>query len=160
MAARRRAGGPGKRAAKNVRAKQSSASRPTRVRSAASQRLIERLRRICLALPEATEKEAWGEPTWRVKDKLFAQLDDHHHGSPHCSVWLPAPLGLQETLVESDPDRFFRPPYVGHKGWIGVVLDPKRPAKADWKLVAGLVEQAWRLIAPAKLAARLGGGDA
>jgi hypothetical protein len=156
MAARRRPHGPAKGAAKNARAKKTPPSHPTRVRSAASQRLIERLRRICLALPEATEKEAWGEPTWRVKNKLFAQLDDHHHGSPHCSVWLPAPLGLQETLVESDPDRFFRPPYVGHKGWIGVVLD----TRPDWKLVAALVEQAWRLIAPPRLAARLDAPEA
>jgi len=156
MAARRRARTPGRRAAKNARAKKASASRPTRVRSASSLRLIERLRRICLALLEATEKEAWSEPTWRVKNKLFAQLDDHHHGSPHCSVWLPAPLGVQETLVESDPDRFFRPPYVGHKGWIGVVLD----TRPDWQLVAALVEQAYRLVAPAKLAARLDAPEA
>ena len=160
MAARRRARRPGKRAAKSTREKQTSTSQPTRVRSASSLRLIERVRRICLALPEASEQEAWSEPTWRVKNKLFAQLDDHHHGSPHCSVWLPAPLGLQETLVESDPDRFFRPPYVGHKGWIGVVLDTKPHAKPDWKLVAALVEQAWRLIAPPKLAARLDGPEA
>ena len=154
MAARRRARRPGKRAAKSTRAKQAS-SHPTRVRSASSLRFIERVRRICLAFPEASEKEAWSEPTWRVKNKLFAQLDDHHHGSPHCSVWLPAALGVQETLVESDPDRFFRPPYVGYRGWIGVVLDTRPHTKPDWKLVAALVEQAYRLVAPAKLAARL-----
>jgi hypothetical protein len=155
MAARRRIRRPVSPAATRTRAKERPSSHPTRVRSASSVRLIERVRRICLALPEATEQEAWAEPTWRVKGRLFAQLDDHHHGSPHCSLWLPAPLGLQETLVESDPDRFFRPPYVGHKGWIGVVLD----TKPDWKLVAALVEQAYRLIAPAKLAARLDGED-
>jgi len=159
MAARQRAHRAVKRAAKRTGARQGS-SHPSRVRSASSLRLIERLRRICLALPEATEKEAWAEPTWRVKNKLFAQLDDHHHGSPHCSVWLPAPLGLQETLVESDPDRFFLPPHVGHKGWIGVVLDTKPPSRLDWKLVTALVEQAYRLIAPAKLAARLDEPDA
>jgi hypothetical protein len=122
------------------------------VRSAESLRLVDRVRRICLALPGATEKEAWSEPTWRVGGKLFAQLDDHHHGSPHCALWLPAPLGVQETLVESDPERFFRPPYVGHKGWIGVVLD----TKPDWNAVEALIEQAYRLIAPAKLVERLG----
>jgi hypothetical protein len=160
MTARRRARRPVPRAAKKRTLAKKTSSHPARVRSAASLRLIERLRRICLALPEATEQEAWAEPTWRVKNKLFAQLDDHHHGSPHCSVWLPAPLGLQETLAESDPGRFFRPPYVGHKGWIGVVLDPKPPAKTDWKLVASLVEQAYRLIAPARLVARLDAPDA
>jgi hypothetical protein len=123
----------------------------TRHRIASSRRIIERLRKICLALPEATEKEAWSEPTWRVKGKLFAQLDDHHHGAPHCSVWLPLPLGVQETLVEADPERFFRPPYVGHRGWVGVVLD----TRPDWGMVADLVREAYRLIAPAKLAARL-----
>jgi hypothetical protein len=118
----------------------------TRHRTASSRRIIERLRKICLALPEATEKEAWSEPTWRVKGKLFAQLDDHHHGSPHCSVWLPLPLGVQETLVEADPERFFRPPYVGHRGWVGVVLD----TRPDWGMVADLVREAYALIAPAK----------
>jgi hypothetical protein len=123
----------------------------TRQRTLASRRSIERLRRICLALPEATEKEAWSEPTWRVKGRMFAQLDDHHHGSPHCSVWLPMPIGIEETLIEADPERFFRPAYVGHKGWVGVVLD----GKPDWEMVAELVREAYRLIAPARLAAEL-----
>jgi hypothetical protein len=121
----------------------------TRQRTAASRRIIERLRRICLALPETTEKEAWSEPTWRVKGKMFAQLDDHHHGAPHCSVWLPMPMGVQETLIEADPERFFRPAYVGHKGWVAMVLD----GKPDWEMVAELVREAYRLIAPPKLAA-------
>jgi hypothetical protein len=93
-----------------------------------------------------------GEPTWRAgKGRVFATLDDHHHGASHLSVWLPAGLGAQEALVESDPERFFRPPYVGHRGWIGVVLD----ASPDWKLVAWLVEQGYRLVAHPKLVARL-----
>src|SRR5919106_3260547 len=72
------------------------------------------LRAICLALPEANEKLSHGEPTWFAgKGKVFAMLDDHHHGAPHLSVWLPQPLGAQEALVESDPKRYFRPPYVG-----------------------------------------------
>ena len=121
----------------------------TRQRTAASRRIIERLRRICLALPETTEKEAWSEPTWRVKGKMFAQLDDHHHGAPHCSVWLPMPMGVQETLIEADPERFFRPAYVGHKGWVAMVLD----GKPDWETVAELVREAYRLIAPPRLAA-------
>ena len=110
---------------------------------------IERLRVICLALPETTEKIAWGEPTWRVKGKLFAQLDDHHHGADHLAVWLPAPLGEQESLIFLDPDRFFRPPYVGPRGWVGVRID----GRPDWELVAALVTQAYREVAPPRLRA-------
>jgi predicted DNA-binding protein (MmcQ/YjbR family) len=105
---------------------------------------VERLRAICLALPETTEKVAWGEPTWRVRGRLFAQLDDHHHGADHLAVWLPAPLGEQEAMIFTDPARFFRPPYVGQRGWIGVRID-RRPR---WALVARLVEQAYRQVAP------------
>jgi hypothetical protein len=105
---------------------------------------VERLRAICLALPETTEKIAWGEPTWRVRDRLFAQLDDHHHGADHLAVWLPAPLGEQEAMIFTDPVRFFRPPYVGVRGWVGVRID-RQP---DWALVARLVEQAYRMVAP------------
>jgi hypothetical protein len=113
---------------------------------------VERLRRICLALPETTEKIAWGEPTWRVKGKLFAQLDDHHHGADHLAVWLPAPLGEQESLIFLDAERFFRPPYVGGRGWVGVRID-RRP---DWKLVASLVQQAYREVAPPRLRQAIG----
>src|SRR5262245_49345452 len=108
---------------------------------------LDRLRAICLALPEATEKIAWGEPTWRVRDRIFAQLDDHHHGADHLAVWLPAPLGEQEVMIFTDPERFFRPPYVGPRGWVGVRID-RRP---DWANVAALVEQAYLLVAPARL---------
>jgi hypothetical protein len=112
---------------------------------------VDRLRAICLALPEATEKIAWGEPTWRVRGKLFAQLDDHHHGADHLAVWLPAPLGEQEAMVFTDPARFFRPPYVGSRGWVGVRID----RKPDWTLVARLVEQAYRVVAPPRLQASI-----
>ena len=122
-----------------------------RERTASSRRIIERLRKICLALPEATEKEAWSEPTWRVKNKMFAQMDDYHHGSPHCAVWLPSAIEAQEALIAADPKRFFRPAYVGHKGWVGVVLD----TGPDWELVAELVRDAYRRIAPVKLAAQV-----
>jgi hypothetical protein len=113
---------------------------------------VERLRAICLALPETTEKLAWGEPTWRVRGRLFAQLDDHHHGADHLAVWLPAPLGEQEAMIFTDPARFFRPPYVGHRGWVGVRID-RRP---DWALVATLVEQAYREVAPPRLREAVG----
>src|SRR5574341_2614934 len=84
----------------------------TRGRSRTSGRdPLARLRAICLALPEANEKLSHGEPTWFAgKGKVFAMLDDHHHGAPHLSVWLPAGLGAQEGLIESDPKRYFRPP--------------------------------------------------
>jgi predicted DNA-binding protein (MmcQ/YjbR family) len=104
---------------------------------------VERLRAICLALPDTTEKLAWSEPTWRVRGKLFAQLDNHHHGADHLAVWLPAPLGEQEAMIFTDPARFFRPPYVGHRGWVGVRID-RRP---NWTVVAKLVRQAYGLVA-------------
>jgi hypothetical protein len=104
---------------------------------------IGRLRAICLGLPDTTEKIAWGEPTWRVRGKLFAQLDDHHHGADHLAVWLPAPLGEQEAMIFTDPARFFRPPYVGPRGWVGVRID-RRP---NWPAVAKLVEQAYVMVA-------------
>jgi hypothetical protein len=106
---------------------------------------IGRLRAICLALPDTSEKVAWGEPTWRVRGRLFAQLDNHHHGADHLGVWLPAPLGEQEALVKADPARFFRPPYVGVRGWVGVRID----GRPSWTQVAALVEQAYRHVAPA-----------
>jgi hypothetical protein len=121
-----------------------------RVRTATSLRLIERVRKICMALPEATEKISHGEPTW-FAGKVFAMFDDHHHDSPHVSLWLPAPFGAQETLIAADPKRFFRPPYVGHRGWVGVVLD----TGPDWDTVAELVEDAYRQVAPGRLVALL-----
>jgi predicted DNA-binding protein (MmcQ/YjbR family) len=135
------------------RAKAKPAStHPVRKLSAADARLVERVRRICMKLPEANERISHGEPTWFAgKGKVFAMYDDHHHGAPHVSVWLPAPPGLQEALIERDPGRFWRPPYLGHRGWIAVVLD-RRP---DWGVVAGLVEQGFRLVASARLVARL-----
>lgn len=116
--------------------------------------ILPRLRKLCLSLPDAREKLSHGEPTWfSGAGKVFAMFDDHHHGAEHVSVWLPAPDGSQRVLIASDPERFWRPPYVGHRGWIALVLE-RRP---DWKLVAELVEQAYRLVAPARLVARLAG---
>jgi predicted DNA-binding protein (MmcQ/YjbR family) len=107
---------------------------------------IARLRAICLALPEATEKEAWGDPTFRVRDKIFAM---EKRGDGRVSIWCKAPEGSQMVLVGADPERFYVPPYVGHKGWIGMRLD----RKPDWKEVAVVVRRSYRLIAPKKLAA-------
>jgi hypothetical protein len=107
-----------------------------------------------MALPEANERISHGEPTWFAgKGKVFAMLDNHHHDSPHLSVWLPLGLPMQESLIEAEPARFFRPPYVGVNGWIGVVLD----TKPDWGMVDELVHEAYLKIATPKLAARLSG---
>ena len=108
---------------------------------------LERLRAICLALPAATEKETWGDPTWRVNNRIFAmQKGNYEGGRP--SVWFKAAAGGQEVLVGSAPDRFFVPPYVGHKGWVGLWLDGPR---VDWEEAADLVEDSYRLIAPKRL---------
>jgi predicted DNA-binding protein (MmcQ/YjbR family) len=107
---------------------------------------IDRLRAICLALPEAVEKEAWGDPTFRVRDRIFAM---EKRGDGRVSFWCKAPPGSQTVLVGADPDRFFVPPYVGRKGWVGVRLDHE----PDWEEVALLVRRSYRLIAPKRLAA-------
>ncbi|MEL6219360.1 MAG: MmcQ/YjbR family DNA-binding protein [Pseudomonadota bacterium] len=108
----------------------------------------ERVRALCLALPEATEKTAWGDPTFRVRDKIFAMLK---RGQGAEGVWMKAPAGAQEVLIGADPDRFFRPPYVGHKGWIGVRLEPA----PDWIELERLLTRSWRMTAPKRLAAKL-----
>jgi hypothetical protein len=129
-------------------------SHPVRQLAAKDAPLVERLRKLCLALPDAGERLSHGEPTWFAgKGKVFAMLDNHHHGSPHLSVWLPQPMDVQETLIEADPRRFFRPPYVGPSGWVGVVLD----TKPDWQMVQRLVHDAFAFVATKKLLARLAG---
>ena len=111
---------------------------------------VERVRRACLDLPEATEQEAWGEPTFRVRKKIFAMYAgaDNHHGGGRDCLWCAAPLGVQEILVSSDPEKFFVPPYVGPKGWLGIRLD----AVEDNEL-RSLVVQSYCMIAPKKLQA-------
>lgn len=125
---------------------------PVKVVSSADAALVERLRKLCMALPEANERLSHGEPTWFAgKGKVFAMLDNHHHGSAHLAVWLPQPFGAQEALIEVDPKRFFRPPYVGPSGWVGVVLD----TQPDWKMVARLIRESFAYVATKKLLARL-----
>ena len=85
---------------------------------------VERLRDVCLALPEVTERLSHGGPAWFVREKrTVARLAEHHHGDPHVALWVPAPPGVQEEMVDAEPRRFFRPPYVGHRGWLGLRLD-------------------------------------
>jgi predicted DNA-binding protein (MmcQ/YjbR family) len=112
---------------------------------------VERLRGICLALPEATERETWGDPTFRVRDKIFAMPK---RGDGRLSLWCKAPPGVQEVLVGADGERFFVPPYVGHNGWVGVRLD----GEVNWDEVADLIGESYRLTAPKRLAASLDAG--
>lgn len=109
---------------------------------------LERARRIMLSLPEAFEQEAWGEPTWRVKKRMFGMFADNHHQDGRVAVWLPAPVGTQAYLVESEPEKFFSPPYVGCKGWIGVILD-----EVSDEELRQLAVQAYCMVAPRKLQA-------
>lgn len=116
-------------------------------------RPLTRLRKLCLALPEAHEVEAWGEPTFRVRNKLFAMhaAANNHHGGGREAVWLKAARGNQAVMVADAPDRYFVPPYVGPSGWVGVYLDDG----TDWQELKSLLEDAYRLIAPKKLQALL-----
>jgi hypothetical protein len=109
---------------------------------------LKRLREICLALPETFEKEAWGECTFRVTGgSMFAMTDSHHHGSAHVAVWVKAEPMVQEILVHADAKRFFVPPYLGPKGWVGVRLD----YKVDWDELRGMLEDAHLMSAPKRL---------
>ncbi|HUS15479.1 MAG TPA: MmcQ/YjbR family DNA-binding protein [Chloroflexia bacterium] len=109
---------------------------------------LERLRAICLALPEATEGAGVGTPSFRVRDKIFAM---QHPVEGRRSLWCKAAPELQAALVRSHPDRFFVPPYVGQHGWIGAWFD----ADLDWDEVADLVEDSYRRSAPKRLLARI-----
>ncbi|HZS86983.1 MAG TPA: MmcQ/YjbR family DNA-binding protein [Chloroflexota bacterium] len=113
-----------------------------------SETALDRLRAICLALPEATEAGGVGDPTFRVRDKIFAM---RHGANGRMSMWCKAPRGIQDMLVGSEPERYFVPPYVGHHGWVGVYLD----VDLDWDFIAGLVEDSYRMTAPKRLAALL-----
>ena len=108
-----------------------------------------RLRKLCLALPEAHEVVAHGEPTFRIRNKVFAMFAnaDNHHGNGRNAVWLKAAPGEQALLIRASPERFFVPPYVGPSGWVGVYLD----GDCDWKELADMLRDAYRLIAPKRL---------
>jgi hypothetical protein len=116
-------------------------------------RALTRLRKLCLSLPEAHEVEAWGEPTFRVRNKMFATFANGatHHGRGRHAVWCAAPPGHQLLMITAAPDVFFAPPYVGSRGWVGIWLD----GDADWTRITGVLEDAYRHVAPKKLAAQL-----
>jgi len=115
---------------------------------------LDRARAICLALLEAHEVEAWGEPTFRVRNKIFVMYADagNHHGAGHHAIWCKATPTNQQLMIAADPARYFSPPYVGPKGWIGMRLDNR----VSWRAVADLVGDAYRLTAPKRLLAALG----
>ena len=105
--------------------------------------MLTRLRKICLALPEAEERETWGTPTFRIRGKIFCMA----FVEPP-AIWVKAPLGSQELLIEAAPTRFFRPPYLGHKGWVGMHLT----GRPDWAEVTAMVQRSFSLIAPRSVA--------
>ncbi len=115
-----------------------------------SEKHLRRVRRICTALPETTEKLSHGEPTFFVRKKVFAMLSTNHHNDGHVAVLLPAPPGIQTVLIEAEPEKFYKPPYVGVRGWVGVEL-----ARVDDEELASHIQEAWRLIAPKTLLKKL-----
>ena len=113
------------------------------------------VRRIALALPETSERLSHGAPCFFVRDKkTFVYFHDDHHGDGILGIWCAAPPGVQEQMVEAEPERYYRPAYVGHRGWLGVRLDGN-PYDIDWAEVGELCEDAFRTIAPKKLLAEL-----
>jgi len=115
--------------------------------------VLERLRGICLALPDTSERPSHGAPSFFVRGKkCFLMLLDDHHGDGRFAIWCAAPHGHQRLLVDADSERFFVPPYVGHRGWLGVRLD----RGIDWEEIAGIVEDAFCAVAPMRLVDGLG----
>lgn len=111
-----------------------------------------KVREICLGLPEATERLSHGAPTFFVRDKkTFVMFHDDHHGDGILGLWCAASPGVQEEVIRTEPERFYRPAYVGHRGWIGVRLD----VDLDWDEVARICADAYRAVAPKTLVARL-----
>lgn len=117
-----------------------------------SEEALDQIRGAALALPETNERLSHGAPTFFIRDKkTFVMFVDNHHNDGRLAIWAAAPPGTQESLTETEPDRFFRPPYVGHRGWIGVRLD----IDVDWDEVAHIVRDAYRCVAPKKLIAQI-----
>jgi hypothetical protein len=113
-----------------------------------SEKQLERVRKICNTFPETTERLSHGEPTFFVRKRVFAMFANNHHNDGRIAVWLPAPPGLQEALIETAPDLYFRPPYVGGRGWIGIILEGINDEDLAFHIGDG-----WRLVAPKKLQA-------
>ena len=112
------------------------------------EKVLERIRVICLALPETSERLSHGAPTVFVRGRrAFLMVLTNHHGDGRFAIWCAAPEGVQQLLAGADPEKFFVPPYVGHRGWLGVRLD----RGLDWNELAGIVEDAYAEVAPVKL---------
>ena len=112
------------------------------------EKVLAKLREICLAFPETSERLSHGAPTFFVREKRsFLMVLTNHHGDGRFAIWCAAPDGMQKMLVEADPERFFVPPYVGHRGWLGVRLD----RGIHWDELSGIAEDAYAGVAPAKL---------
>jgi hypothetical protein len=109
---------------------------------------LTRLRKICLALPETSERLSHGAPTFFVREKkAFLMVLTNHHGDGRFAIWCAAAPGMQQMLVDADAEKFFVPPYVGHRGWLGASLD----GALDWEELAGIAEDAYAEVAPPKL---------
>lgn len=115
-----------------------------------SNKQLEGVRHICFTLPETTERLSHGEPTFFVKNKVYVMFANNHHNDGHIAVWLPVPSGLQSTLIESAPETFFHPPYVGVRGWVGIELD-----KISDQDLTFHIQKAWELIAPKRLLSKV-----
>ncbi|MCW2968567.1 MAG: hypothetical protein JWM71_2339 [Solirubrobacteraceae bacterium] len=105
---------------------------------------IEQVRAVCLALPDVSERASHGRPAFFRGKRQFVHYMDRHHGDEHETLWCAAPEGMQQALVEGEPDHYFRPPYVGHRGWIGVRLD----TGLAWDNVAAAIEDAYDRVGP------------
>lgn len=117
-------------------------------------RTLKGVRDICFNFPEVSERLSHGTPAWFIRDKkTLAMFADDHHGDGRLGIWCPAFPGVQEELVEQEPDRFFRPPYVGPSGWLGICLD----RDVDWDEVREILADSYRKVAPKTLARQLDG---
>lgn len=112
---------------------------------------VERIRQLCLALPGVSEKLSHGEAAWFVAGKQFLTTADHHHDD-RFGIWCAAPEGAQQLLIQADSSRFFRPPYVGHRGWLGVHLDT---GEVDWDEISAIIQRAFRCVAPERLTGQI-----
>ena len=122
------------------------------VTSRQSERALRQVRKICLALPEVSERLSHGAPSFFIRGKkTLCMFVDDHHGDGILGLWCPAFPGVQEELIASEPDRFYRPPYVGPSGWIGVRLD----RDVDWGEIAEIVTESYRKVAPKTLVKQL-----
>jgi len=118
----------------------------------AHDRALKAVRGICMSLPEVSERASHGAPSWFIREKrTLAMFVDDHHGDEILGIWCPAYPGVQEEMVALEPDRFFRPPYVGPSGWLGVRLD----RDVDWDEVRGILTDSYRKVAPKTLVKQL-----